>query len=309
MALLGLAYALVALSGVDGDVRPAPDEPGLGGLSNFAKALQGMGYRVTVDPSTRPRLDSSDVVIAPVLSNQKIPETALQHVREGGRGFIIGVHPWLQPIKGVQSVKNSLGRRASVDATEAAPADPQEPKGSLATASNWSGISSLQQIGKGRLARLDAGALATNRFLSRRENARVVLASLGTVSQKGDRLVFIAEGYGEASAPGPIEAIGPWAVGALWQSLVLLAAFGLSRGIRFGLPAPDRTQRRGSRELLEAVATFYRRGRYTNAAVASAAKEHPQDKGGQAVAARPNLSEEDARLALIELDSRSRKGR
>ena len=310
MALLALSYALIALATPSAEVRPAPDDTGLGGLSSLAKALKNSGYRVASDPSTRPELLLEDVVIVPVLEGMDIPEAAIEHVSRGGRAFVLGIPKTLQSVTEGVEVNDSTGKTAVVDTTEPSPADPLEPEGYVASAANWSEdgqpVSSLQQISKGRLARLDNGALATNRFLPRHQNAHVVLSSLGSVANKGARLVFIAEGYGEASAPGPIEAMGPGAVGALWQSLIVLAAFGLVRGIRFGLPTPERTSRRGSRELLDAVAVFYRRSIFARAAVAAAAKQYPEDAAIQAIAARPKLSEEEARRALAELEARSR---
>lgn len=311
MALLALAYALIVLASPSAEVRPAPDDTGLGGLSSFAQTLKRMGYRVAFDPSTRPRLLADDVVVAPVLDNNQIPEPALLHVREGGRAYVIGVPSDLQPILDTFEAKDPTDKSANVDYTSSEPVQPAKPTDVLATATFWSAedtvLSSLQQVGKGRIARLEAGALATNRFLARHDNARVALATLATIAKKGDRLVFVAGGYGEASSPGAIEAIGPGAVGALWQSLIVLAAFGLMRGIRFGLPVSEQSSRRGSRELIDAVASFYRRGKYPQAAVASAAKQHPDDEAIQAIAKRPKITEDEARRALTELDVRSRK--
>jgi hypothetical protein len=309
-ALLALAYALIVLASPSAEVRPAPDDTGLGGLSSLTKALKTSGYRVAFDPSTRPTLLPDDVVVAPVIEGTDIPGSTVKHVRSGGRAFVLGIPKDLQSVTEGVEVKDSTGRKAIVDTMESAPATPIQPVGHLATVTDWSEdgqpLSSLQQIGRGRLARLDSGALATNRFLPRHQNARVVLSSLGSVARKGDRLVFIADGYGEASSPGPIEALGPGAVGALWQLLIVLGTFGLVRGIRFGLPVPERASRRGSRELLDAVAVFYRRSKFAQAAVAATAKQHPEDAAIQAIAARPKLTEEEARRALAEFEARSK---
>jgi hypothetical protein len=108
---------------------------------------------------------------------------------------------------------------------------------------------------------------------------------------------------------GPSDAIGPGAVGALWQSLAILAVFGVTRGVRFGLSAPDSRARRGSRDLLDVVAAHYRQGRRTDAPLAMIARERPDDVEAQGLAARPKVAEEVARRALIEIESRPRSRR
>ncbi len=311
LGLLALSYALIALSTPGADVHPAPDDRGLGGLSILADTLSKQGYRVGFDKSSRPRLRPDDVVIAPVMGDHTTPEAALRHVRSGGRGIVLGIPSELQPVGDSIPVKDAQGKQAKIDNTSAAPATPGKPDGELASATGWyydeDSITFLSQVGKGRMARLEDGALATNRFLGRLDNASVVLSTFATVAKPGDRLVFLAGGYGEDEAPGPIESIGPWAVGALWQSLAVLAAFGVARGIRFGLPVPETTAKRGSRELLDAVATFYRRGKRTDAALGAAARTNPGDYEAQSMARRTGVPESEARAALATFDARSKR--
>lgn len=311
VGLLALSYALIVLGAPSADVHPAPDDRGLGGLSILTETLRGQGYRVSYDKSSRPRLSPDDVVIAPVLGTKKTPAAALRHVRSGGRGLLLGIPSDLQPIVDSVSVQDAQGKKAKVDNTSPSPALPESPDGEVAAAAAWSyeddTLALLTQLGKGRLARLEDGALATNRFLGRLENARVVLSTLGTVAKPGDHLVFLAGGYGEEEAPGPIESIGPWAVGALWQSLAILGAFGIARGIRFGLPTPERTSQRGSRELLDAVATFYRRGKHTDAPLGAAARANPTDLEAERLSRRPKVSESEARQALTVFEERAKR--
>ncbi len=317
LGLLALAYALIALAAPSAAVRPAPDDQGQGGLSSLTAALRAAGYRVAFDRSSRPRLAKDDVVVTPVLPKDEdmegfgVPKEVVRFVAEGGRAFALGVPKEIQPVGRTLAVRDIRGRRAKVDDTQTSEFAP--PEGQLAGASDWTGderiLSQLVQVGKGRIARLDDGALATNRFLARNDNARVVLSTLATVARPGDRLVFVAEGYGEAENLGPIEAIGPWAVGALWQSLAVLAAYGAARGIRFGLPAPEVRVRRGARELLDALAGHYRRGRRTDAPLAAAARERPDDYEAQAIAARAKVPEAEARRILMEIEARPRSRR
>ena len=318
LGLLGLAYALIVLAAPSADVHPSPTDRGLGGLVLLADAMRAKGYRVGFDPSSHPRLAAGDVVVAPVLGNREVPESVFEHVRVGGRGFVLNVPRTLQSIGESEKAQDVLRRSANIDAVESLRANPRAPKGLVASTVAWrtqedglqdAAVASLSAVGKGRIALLAKGALATNRFLGRRDNARVVFSTLEAVARPGDRLVFVAGGYGEAEDLGPIEAIGPWAVGALWQSLAVLAAFGLARGVRFGLPATEAPVRKGSRELLDVLAGHYRRGRRTEAPLLAAARERPDDHDLQAYAARPKVPEADARRVLIESEARPRARR
>ena len=312
LALLALSYALIALAAPSTDVHPAPDDRGLGGLSLLTKALRDAGYKVAFDGSTRPRLGKDDVAVVPVLSNRATPGEALAHVSSGGRTFVLSVPTELRPIGGSVQVVDFGGRKAKVDDVAS---DGWSPDGSpaLPPANVWrferTPVATLGQIGKGRVARLEDGALATNRFLGRLDNAKVVLSTLLPLAKPGSQLVFLAGGYGEATAPGPIEAIGPWAVGAVWQTLAVLAAFGVARGIRFGLSAPEARQRRGARELLDAVSGHYRRARRTDAPLLAAARERPDDADIRSLALRSKVPEAEARRALLELESRPKPRR
>ena len=267
LALLGLAWALVAFAAPGHAVRPAPDERGAGGLSLFAEAVRKVGYRVAFDPSTRPRLGPGDVAVVPVLERDSgetvTPQEAVRLAAGGGRAVVLCVPERLQPVGASLIVKGVKGK-AKIDATQ--PSLVVSPEEQTAEAAVWRDgdggtVATLSQVGRGRIARLEYGALATNRFLGRRENARVVFDILAAVARPGERLVFLAVGYGEAEDPGPFEAVGPWAVGALWQSLAVFAAYGLARGIRFGLPAPEVRARGGARDLLDALAGHYRGAR------------------------------------------------
>lgn len=313
LGLLALAWALLTFAAPSTEVVPAPNDTGLGGLSILAQTLQKAGYRVAFDRSSRPRLSLDDVVVAPTLGDRPIPKAALAHARKGGRAWILSVPKALQPVGEPVVAYDVLGREAQIDVTESVNPNPERPEGLLGSVVSWrtdeSNVASKAMLGQGSIVRLGQGALATNRFLSRAGNAKVVLSTLGTLAKPGDRLVFIADGYGGAEDLGPIEAIGPWAVGALWQGLALLAAFGLARGVRFGLAAPEREAKRGARELLDAVASYYQRGKRTEAALAAAARERPDDPAIQSLAAGKKVPEVEARRAMVELESRPRARR
>ncbi len=314
LGLLALAYALIVFAAPSAEVHPAPNDRGLGGLSLLAGALRAKGYRLVFDPSSKPRLGKADVAVVPLLGTRAVPKNVLAFVRTGGRAIVFSVPEQLQSIAGPQTVRDVLHRSATVDETASMAPNPSSPPGMVAPVAAWrdeddDSMASLSQLGKGRMARLAEGALATNRFLGRRDNARVVLATVGSVARPGDRLVFVADGYGEAEDLGPVEAIGSWAVGALWQSLAVLAAFGAARGIRFGLPSSESKTRKGSRELLDVLAGHYRRGRHTEAPLLAAARERPDDAELQAFAARVKVAEGDARRVLIESEARPRSRR
>lgn len=308
VALLALAYALIVLGTPPPAVRPSPLETGPGGISAFREALEAAGYRTAYDQRARPKLDPHDVVVAPILADREFPTALTRFVENGGKALVLGIPDSIQPVLAPAPATAKSGKRANVS--------PVEPVNLLeltlvkpGSVEHWTDasatIATTGMVGKGTVEFVDVGALATNRFLGRNDNAYLLLDAVAVVARPGDRIVFIAGGYGEDQAVGPIEAVGPWAVGVLWQGLFLLAAFGLARSVRFGLPAPDLMATKGARDLLDAIASHYRRGKRTDAVLRAVAKEH-RDATVEHLLRRGKAAEYETRAALIELEERAR---
>ena len=74
-------------------------------------------------------------------------------------------------------------------------------------------------------------------------------------------MVFADASSGDSENPSYVQLIGPWAVGAWYQSLLLFTVVVFTLGKRFGLAAPDRTPEPSQRDLADALADTYARGR------------------------------------------------
>lgn len=309
IGLMALAYALLALGTPPPAVHPSPTETGQGGLSAFRDALDAAGYRTAYDVHANPKLDAHDVVVAPVLAEESVPDSLGRFVEKGGKAIVLGIPPSIQPVLPPVQAKAKSGKRANVSRVEGQNLFDQLnlKSGSVYHwTSEESPIATTAALGKGTVEFVDVGAVATNRFFGRAENARFLLDAVAAVAQPGDRLVFVPGGYGEEQATGPIEAVGPWAVGALWQTFFVLAAFGVARSVRFGLAAPDVEVRKGARDLLEAIASHYRRGKRTDAVLRAVAKEQ-RDQAIDRLMRQKGVRESEARAALIEIEERTRR--
>jgi hypothetical protein len=113
------------------------------------------------------------------------------------------------------------------------------------------------------------GLFATNRFLDRLDNAPVLLSLIATITPPSGRIVFTEASFGNSSGSSLVGAIGPWAEAAWLQLIFLFAVVVLTLGYRFGLPREERGKERGQRELIDAVADTYLRGKMTRVALAA----------------------------------------
>lgn len=122
-------------------------------------------------------------------------------------------------------------------------------------------IVTLASSEKGILANVTDGIFLTNRFIDRADDAQLGLALIQGLIKPGGRVVFVESTLGESIEPSLVGVIGPWAVGAWMQILVLFGVIVLTLGVRFGLPVTERRTQQGQRELIDAIADVYRRSR------------------------------------------------
>ena len=130
-------------------------------------------------------------------------------------------------------------------------------------------FATAMKVGKGTLVTLSDGLPATNRFIDRADNAEVLLSIIQPLVPRGGRIVFTEATFGGGREPSLLATIGPWAQAGWMQLLFLFVVIVLTLGFRFGLADERRVTERGQRELLEAVADTYQRGRMTRVAFSS----------------------------------------
>jgi hypothetical protein len=121
------------------------------------------------------------------------------------------------------------------------------------------GYLSYTKVGEGLLITVSDGLPATNRFLDQHQNAEFFLDAVHAVAKPGARIVFYEAGIGNAESPTVANTLGPWAVAARTQGILLFIVLIVTFGKRFGKPIVDRRRVRASRELFDAVADVFRR--------------------------------------------------
>ena len=107
----------------------------------------------------------------------------------------------------------------------------------------------------------------TNRFLGKNDNAKFYLYLVRQMAGDSKRVVFVEAGIGNFDATTVYTMLGSWSSAAKLQALLLLAVIIFTFGVRFGLPDRRKRVQRGSRELVEAVATVMMRGRKSGTAL------------------------------------------
>ncbi|MBI3721543.1 MAG: hypothetical protein HY248_03235, partial [Fimbriimonas ginsengisoli] len=107
--------------------------------------------------------------------------------------------------------------------------------------------------GDGLIVRLADGTMASNRYLDAAENATALLDVVRALAPPGGRIVFAEGSFGGASEPSLMEAIGPWALAAWQQILVLFVVVIYTLGRPFGLPIEERSRESGARALVDAL--------------------------------------------------------
>lgn len=272
LAVLLLVTACVFFAGRPSlTAQPGSSVTSPGGLGALAELLRRQGYRTVASRRLVPRLEPTDVAVVPTLPNESDdvtkPEDALnRHAAQGGTVVMLPFLPvfTLDELKPRDDVVDIGGTRYQV--TSFAPAllvvGPSEtgPTKSVVTGGDAT-FCEVSAVGRGLWVTFGNGAVASNRYLSKRQNAAAVADIVRRVSPPGSRVVFVESLAGQIDEPGLLGSIGDWAVAAQWQVLLLLALVAVTLGSRFGWPESARRQQRGARDLTDAMAELLRTGK------------------------------------------------
>ena len=303
-ALLLITGSLLVLGRNSRNALPTVTSYDPSGTLAFRELLNQHGFRTDVTLSTKPVLTKDDLLVVfdvvksadeevlAVLSNRKdrTPNAITEHLKRGGRVLVLPVAPdFAESSRAAKSMNDSLhapdSAQPAIPVSSSRGADPYivaaiyandaelEAPAVLWMTSTNEPFASLYRVSSGRLLIARDGLFATNRFLDQRQNARVALGLVRGLARKGARVIFDEAGIREPVEPGLLELIGPWAEAAWFQGLFLFAVVCYSLGKRFGLPEVDLRPQRGTRELLDAVADTFRRGKMTRAALSFAAED------------------------------------
>ncbi|HEY0866618.1 MAG TPA: DUF4350 domain-containing protein [Fimbriimonas sp.] len=295
MGLLAVAATMASLGQRDVAANPDPLSYGPSGTAAWAEVLRRTGYEVSIDHRSKPGVGPNDLAVAFVNRERysgEAPESApespiFQHLRQfAADGGTVLVLPYAENYidvsrRLIEAPPATIRNAASQKAFKVSLPDYEDPlllgllfPGVGTQVDLWQGPSepyaSGWTVGKGRILALRDGTLATNRFIDRHDNAEFLQGLVAATTGEAGRVVFATATFGSVRDPGLMARIGDWAVVSWYQILLafLVAAAGL--GVRFGYPERAHTVQRSSRELVDAIAETFRRGKKSTVALRAA---------------------------------------
>lgn len=293
LGLLAIAAALMSLGSTDMSVRPAANSYSPSGSAAFAELLRRAGYQVVISNSISPNLHPGDLALCffvegseegaphirgfrPTEYEKKTAKTVQSFLDGGGGALILNIPSEFQDVQPASvSIDDYLGiKKTTLYGRSGPDMAPSRFKSygmqeilPVGTRGTQDSVATLSKIGKGYALTPYDGLIATNRYIDHDGNAAVLLRSVGLLARPGSRVVFAEGTWGNADEPSLMEMIGPWALGAWRQLLILGAVIIFTLGRRFGIGIAQRSKEQGSRELVDAVAFIYERARSTNLAL------------------------------------------
>ena len=295
--VLVVSLAVLFISRSESQSFPSTTNVKPSGVAAFAELLRRDGFDVSLNREQKPKLEPDDLVIFvtlpydPFAAFQEVleeleseeepyaspTEEALAiHVLLGGRVLQVFMEKGFAEAS--KSAKNSLtvtSKIAGSDVYQVNARPYSDPSTTLPIAEaayrGWSypgAILTLHYpVEDGAVVTIADGIGMTNRFLGENDNAAFYLHLVRQMAGDGRRVVFVEAGIGNFDKTTVYTMLGSWSTAARWQVLLLLAVIIFTFGVRFGLPDRRRRVQRGSRELVEAVATAMRRGKKSGTAL------------------------------------------
>lgn len=302
LGLLGLTAGFLMLGQRETSSKPTITSFGPSGTAALAELLRQEGYRVVQTRESRPKLNSSQLLVrfreaAPRSeftfggeqdSSDWLTEADLAHLKIGGRVLVLNLGPAFSDDSHIASRNVSTIMRGEFETQPTAklnincvPSSELDVEartlGNGWTAPIWrtggSTFGELRAESNGVAMRFANGIFATNRFLDRNDNAKLIMATVASLATPGSTIVFDEGKILGVDDPGLMEAIGQWALAGWYQLLLCFAVICYSLGKPFGIPEPERTSQHGTRALLNAIGGLLRRGRATSLALESAASQ------------------------------------
>lgn len=284
--LLILAAIAITIGSERDQWQPSPNSYAQGGTAAFADLMRRRGYEVVSTRTTHPDLRSDDLALvfhssyqigSPVTEETDRPvplRASLQsHLKAGGKILVASVEPNWVEFKTTQSedIINLQGKKLRVTLTGLDSPFSYSRTGDLDQGSItlWASqdpkknaqLAMLEAYEKGRILSFSGASPFSNLLIGRDDNAEWIVSTIRSVAPDAKRLVVLEAAFGNASDPGLLELIGPWALAGWRQLLLLGAVIVFTLGIRFGVAQDPRHQESGQRELLEGVAETYRRSK------------------------------------------------
>jgi hypothetical protein len=275
-----------------------------GGTKAYSDLLASMGYRVEISREDHPKLDSDAVAVIfrpwarevakdmttdedsspqekpdPLYGARKAVVIAICNDFEAtAKSAEAGAPGIVSPLSASSPVQVSLGLELSpedADPDTVLPRSRGEGDGTVIwkTAGSGAPFAQYERVGDREQIYVSDGIGATNRYITRLDNAAVFTGLIRPLAKPGGTIVFIEDSVGNSIEPSLLGLIGPWALCAWWQIVLLAIVVVYTVGKRFGIPDAVRYRQRGTRELVEAVADLYKRGHATHVATAAVVAE------------------------------------
>ncbi len=305
-ALLGVSAVFLSLGKRENVADPDSTSYGPSGLRALADLLRSEGFRVRTERRSRFVLRDDELAVAAIVrrggfgfdprSRDRAFEERLEaHLRSGGAAVVLAFDIEFDSasshaLRGggrAEPAIVGIGRASLMDQPLSVSIGP----GVLRSA-RFLGLRSLERdstplwrVNQGEtlaeLVRVERGPCllindalgATNRFLDREDNARLMLWAMSALAKPGETIVFLEAGHSPQGVPSALEILGPWAVAAWWQAIFVFVLLIVAGGLRFGLPEVARFREAGARDLVDAVGSLYSRGRATHLAFSALAAE------------------------------------
>lgn len=289
-ALLAGSVLLLLFAREGGRAFPSIASSKPSGLRALAEILGNAGYDVVLEGASRPKLEPDDLAVTVQLSTQASPLDAPEGSPEERVQTIVKEHEWSGGAHLRLQIPGDFDERSRLAQNSRSPVrNPYGPKGSpplhvqdlpetpfgieasavedrvplwvlpdLVARRTWAYVDTSSGA---RSVTLPYGLALTNRFIDRADHARIAAAIVAALAPEGGRVVFLEASFGNVREPSLLADLGPWAVAAQWQFLLLFVVVAYSLGKRFGLPDPGRVTERGARELVDAYATLMQRAK------------------------------------------------
>jgi hypothetical protein len=288
VGILAIAGFLLSLGTQDNRSRPSAESRSPSGTAALAELLQRSGYRVRVDRRPKPRLDPNAVAVALATSPQQdedlveVEGALYDFALDGGRVVVLTLPEDFATASRVRqsdpktvrnlatNTKYRIAGRADVRLPgDFAVSDVDDVKAGLWELDGQDFLAAFR-TGSGTVVEVADATPFTNRFLAEHDHAKAALDIVATVTPPGSEIVFVEAAFGNVQETGLLGTIGPWAVAAWYQTLFLGLVIVATLGKRFGLPVVERRRQEGSRQLLDALADTYLRGKHARIALRTA---------------------------------------
>jgi hypothetical protein len=289
--LLLLSGLILSLGTDANSTNPAGTSMNPSGSSAFVELLRESGYNVEITDSIVPRLRPGDCAVAfdidhygwkTLLNKGKDFRARIDKAIEGGTNALFlpvpvdfqGASKKCKTLDFTEVPGEATGYRVTYyDASDALwdldRMSPQKDEVTFGTnqANPVDHLGALRKDGEGFRLQLHDGMLATNRFIDKGDNAKLLLKAVSALVKPNGRVVFVEGYWGDPEVPGFLEDIGPWALGAWRQALFLFVVVCITLGRRFGLPVVERPMEQGGKDFVNGVSFLFERTKQGSSAL------------------------------------------